>query len=154
MRFWTINRMSLRPDFLWLTLNLALIIQCLLPNNIWFQFYIPLNKLPLTPSNVFLHLLLYSYSRLKTTALGVLCFVTLSCTLWLSSVLNGKNQVGYDLGTTEATTGDRGCKSRITETLIVFHENFLLRFNYPGGIHNFRNWCCHLYSSCSSAIKR
>jgi hypothetical protein len=22
------------------------------------------------------------------------------------------------------------------------------------GIHNFRDWCCHLYSSCSSATQR
>jgi hypothetical protein len=30
------NRMSLRPGLLWITLNLALIIQCLSQNNVFF----------------------------------------------------------------------------------------------------------------------
>jgi hypothetical protein len=36
-----LNRMSLRPGLLWLTLNLALIIQSLSRNNIFFLFYVP-----------------------------------------------------------------------------------------------------------------
>jgi hypothetical protein len=34
------NRMSLRPDLLWLNLNLALMIQCLSRNNIYIYFLI------------------------------------------------------------------------------------------------------------------
>jgi hypothetical protein len=34
------NRMSLLPGLLWLTLNLALIIQCLSRNNIFIFFYL------------------------------------------------------------------------------------------------------------------
>jgi hypothetical protein len=46
--------MSLRPGLLWLTLNLALIIQCLSRNNIFFDFAYP-------PG--------YTYPRLKSTDL-------------------------------------------------------------------------------------
>jgi hypothetical protein len=28
------------------------------------------------------------------------------------------------------------------------------RYSIRGGIHNFRDWCCHLYCSCSSAMQR
>jgi hypothetical protein len=52
MWFWPVNRISLRPSLLWLTLNLALIIQCLSQNNtFYFQIYIPLRSLRL-PSRV------------------------------------------------------------------------------------------------------
>jgi hypothetical protein len=54
MWFWPVNRMSLRPGLLWLTLNLALIIHCLSWNDFFFQFYVP--------TKMFLHI-----SRLKTT---------------------------------------------------------------------------------------
>jgi hypothetical protein len=44
------NRMSLRPDLLWLNLNLALIIQCLSRNNIYFfNFTYPLRCLRVPP---------------------------------------------------------------------------------------------------------
>jgi hypothetical protein len=42
MWFWPVNRMSLCPGLLWLTLNLALIIQCLSRNNVFcFNFTWP-----------------------------------------------------------------------------------------------------------------
>jgi hypothetical protein len=53
------NRMSLRPGLLWLTLNLALIIQCLSWNNI-FIFFLILR----IPQDVFV------YPRLNTTGLA------------------------------------------------------------------------------------
>jgi hypothetical protein len=44
-----LNRMSIRPGILWVTLNLALIIQCLQRNNIYFfQFHIPREMSSLT----------------------------------------------------------------------------------------------------------
>jgi hypothetical protein len=71
------NRMSLRPGLLWLTLNLALIIQCLPWNNIFISFN-------------------FTYPRLNTTSLVITLFLTeislLIYALFLWSVL------GNDLG--------------------------------------------------------
>jgi hypothetical protein len=49
MRFWPINRISLRPGLQRLTLNVALIIQCLSWNNFLFNFTYPVRcfRLPL-----------------------------------------------------------------------------------------------------------
>jgi hypothetical protein len=59
------NRMSLRPGLVWLALNLALIIQCLLRNNIYiytfFQSYMPIM--------MFCVPRWYAYPRLKSTAI-------------------------------------------------------------------------------------
>jgi hypothetical protein len=55
--FSRVNRMSLRPGLLWLTIKLALIIQCVSHNNIFFLSVLH------TPRDVF------AYPRLKTTDL-------------------------------------------------------------------------------------
>jgi hypothetical protein len=43
------DRMSLRPFLLWLTLNLALLVQCLSRNTIFCPYYIPRKMLSPTP---------------------------------------------------------------------------------------------------------
>jgi hypothetical protein len=56
--------MSLRPGLLLLTLNLALVIQCLSRNNNFFlQFYMRRNFFSRTPEG-------YAYTMLKTIALA------------------------------------------------------------------------------------
>jgi hypothetical protein len=59
MWFWPVNRMSLRPGLLWLTLNLALIIQNWSRNIVF--------SILRTPKNVF------AYPRLKITVLEASC---------------------------------------------------------------------------------
>jgi hypothetical protein len=65
-----INRTSLCPGLLWLTLNPALIIQCILRKDIFFfffQFYILHNMFSRTPYDIFIYRREYACLRLKTT---------------------------------------------------------------------------------------
>jgi hypothetical protein len=61
MWFWPVNQMPLRPDLVWLTLNLGLIIQCI--SRFFPLFFIPRKMFSRTPWDFF------AYLRLKTTSL-------------------------------------------------------------------------------------
>jgi hypothetical protein len=118
MWFWHVNRMSLLLDHLWLTLHLALILQCLSRNNVFFI----LN----TPQKIFVYPWGYTNSRFNTTA--------------ILSIETG--QSGFDLDSAELIQNNAG-KERVRETSVLKVETRALNSAFCGTDSPWRRtWNC------------